>query len=37
MEFWINETAVVAVSACVAVIVVVRGLVRVFAREGDDA
>lgn len=37
VEFWINETAVVAVSACVAVIVVVKGLVRIFARRGDDA
>lgn len=37
MEFWINETAVVAISACVAVIVVVKGLVRIFARGGDDA
>lgn len=37
MEFWINETAIVALSAFASVVVIAKACVRIFAREGNDA
>jgi len=36
MEFWINETAIVAVAAIAVAAIAARTCVRIFARDGDD-